>query len=193
MITAPMNPLDEPDIKINRVKLAFAIAVAADILEFPVIWLEGWGWDWVVLLGRALGVVLDSCVMFILSKLLGFHWAFVPSFVLEVIPTIDMFPSWVACVAYVVWERKKQQQKLLNQQSPSLRPLIDVQEVKAIGASIVSRLALPVQTAPPAGSPPQPSEPVHETRLLRLRDLRDKDLISQTEYDTKRQQILADI
>jgi hypothetical protein len=186
-----MNPLDEPDIKINRVKLAFAIAVLADILEFPVIWLESWQWEWVILVGRAVGVVLDSCVMFALTKLLGFHWAFVPSFVLEVIPTIDMFPSWVACVAYVVWERKKQQQAQLP--STPLRPLIDVQEVKAIGASIVSRLALPAHTVAPAQIPPPPPEPPHETRLLKLKDLHEKSLISGTEYETKRQQILAEL
>jgi hypothetical protein len=85
--------MDETDVRINRIKLAFAIAIIADLMEFPVIWLESFGWDSVVLFGRAIGVVLDACVMFILSKLLGFHWAFVPSFVLEVIPTLDMFPS----------------------------------------------------------------------------------------------------
>jgi hypothetical protein len=188
----PMHPMDEPDVRINRVKLAFAIAIIADLMEFPVIWLETFQWDSVVLFGRAIGVVLDACVMFILSKLLGFHWAFVPGFVLEVIPTLDMFPSWVACVAYVVWEKKRKQQAQL--QSSPLRPLIDVQEVKAIGASIVSRLAPPPLAAIPVPKPPLlPPEPAHEKRLQSLADLRDKNLISPTEYEAKRQQILSEI
>lgn len=122
----------------------------------------------------------------------NWHWAFVPSFVLEVIPTLDMFPPWVACVAYVVWERKRKQQAQLE--SLPLRPLIDVQEVKAIGASIVSRLAPPPLAAIPVQKPPLlPPEPAHEKRLQSLTDLRDKNLISLTEYEAKRQQILNDI
>jgi hypothetical protein len=184
--------MDDPEVRINRVKLAFAIAIIADLMEFPVIWLEGFGWDWVVLLGRAIGVVLDACVAFILSKLLGFHWAFVPGFILEVIPTLDIFPSWVACVAFVVWERKRKQQA--EQQQKTLRPIIDVQEVKAIGAKIVSRLTGPLPAAIPVQSEnTQPSEEAHETRLKSLADLRDKNLISQEEYDAKRQKILDQI
>jgi len=183
--------MDETDVRINRVKLAFAIAIIADLMEFPVIWLETFQWDSIVLFGRAIGVVLDACVMFILSKLLGFHWAFVPSFVLEVIPTLDIFPSWVACVANVVWERKRKQQAQLE--SSPLRPLIDVQEVKAIGASIVSRLAPPPLAAIPAQKPPLLPKPAHEKRLQSLADLRDKNLISPTEYEAKRQQILSEI
>ena len=122
----------------------------------------------------------------------NWHWAFVPSFVLEVIPTLDIFPSWGACVAYVVWERKRKQQAQLE--SSPLRPLIDVQEVKAIGASIVSRLAPPPLTATTAQIPPPlPAESAHEKRLQSLADLRDKNLISPTEYEAKRQQILSEI
>jgi hypothetical protein len=192
-----MNPMDEPEIRINRVKLAFAIAVIADLCEFPVTWFEHFGWEWVQLMGRAAGLVLDCCVMWVLTKVLGFNWVFVPSFLIECIPTLDLFPSWVGAVAYVVWQRKKSQQ-MPQGQSPALRPLIDVQEVKAIGASLVSRLTLPAApTLPAQSATPEEThtsaEAAAEQRLQRLAELRDKNLISQTEYEAKRQQILADL
>jgi hypothetical protein len=107
-----------------------------------------------------------------------------------------MFPTWIACVAYVVHERKKAQQG--QPQSPQPRPIIDVDQIKAVGASLASRLTLPpsnsqdgrgairVETSPPV-------EVGHEERLKKLTELRDKNLISKIEYDAKRQQILADI
>ncbi len=32
---------------------------------------------------------------------------FLPTFVVEVIPGLDMLPTWVGCVGFVVWQRKK--------------------------------------------------------------------------------------
>lgn len=191
------SPMDEPYVRINRIKLAFAIAVIADLFEFPVTWFEHWEWEWVRLMGRAMGLVLDCCVMGIMVKILGFNWVFVPTFFVEVIPTLDLFPSWVGAVAYVVWQRKKSQQ-MAQGQTPALRPLIDVQEVKSISASLVSRLTLPAASPVPAQAvtaeqTPTPAEVAAEQRLQRLSDLRDKNLISQAEYESKRQQILAEI
>jgi hypothetical protein len=44
-----------------------------------------------------------------MTKLLGFHWTFLPSFCIEVIPGLDMLPTWVGCVFFVVRQRKKEQ------------------------------------------------------------------------------------
>jgi hypothetical protein len=52
-------------------------------------------------------------------------------------------------------------------------------------------------TPPPAraaiSAPPPPIETAVESRLRHLDELRQKGVISQAEYDTKRQQILAEI
>ena len=45
--------------------------------------------------------VLDVVVGAVLTKLLGWHWAFLPSFVAELVPGLDLFPSWTAAVFYV--------------------------------------------------------------------------------------------
>jgi len=45
--------------------------------------------------------VLDLVVGGILVRLLGWHWAFLPSLVAELVPGLDLFPTWTAAVWYV--------------------------------------------------------------------------------------------
>jgi hypothetical protein len=185
------------EFKVNRIKAAFAIAIVADLLEFPITWLEHFEWEIVRLMAQGANVLIDCAVMWALTKLLGYHWLFWPSFFVEVIPQVDMFPTWIACVAYVVHERKKAQTQSPSQ-SPQPRPIIDIDQIKAVGASLASRLTLPSSNAPDGRTAIRvetspPVEAGHEDRLKKLMELRDKNLISQSEYDAKRQQILADI
>ena len=104
---------------------AYAIAVIADVLEFPIAAAE------ITVAGAPLGelsaFVLDCVVMGAMTKLLGFHWMFLPSFGVEVIPGLDLLPTWVGCVAFVVWQRKKEQ--------ASQPPVIDVQEAEIVRES----------------------------------------------------------
>ena len=44
---------------------------------------------------------LDLIVGVILIRLLGWHWAFLPSIAAEMIPGVDLFPTWTAAVWYV--------------------------------------------------------------------------------------------
>ncbi len=45
--------------------------------------------------------VLDLIVAFVLTRLLGWHWAFLPSLAAELVPGLDMFPTWTAAVWFV--------------------------------------------------------------------------------------------
>ena len=103
--------------------LAFAIAGIADVLQFPITAATATGV--LSIPGEAVDFVLDCVVMVATSLLLGFHWVLLPSLVLEAIPGPDLLPTWTACVAYVVWRRKKQQA-----QPPPMGPVIDVESVK---------------------------------------------------------------
>jgi hypothetical protein len=38
--------------------------------------------------------------------LVGWHWAFLPSFVAELVPGLDIFPSWTAAVWFATRGRK---------------------------------------------------------------------------------------
>jgi hypothetical protein len=76
-------------------RLAWAVAIAADLLQivaFPL-FAEG-------------GVspadsLLDLVVAFMMIRLLGWHWAFLPTAAAKLIPAADLFPTWTAAVWFV--------------------------------------------------------------------------------------------
>ena len=83
--------------------MAWFIAIAADfvqILVLPVFVLGG--------LSPAVTVV-DLAVALMLTKLLGWHWAFLPTMFAELVPGFDLFPTWTAAVLYVTWQRLRSQ------------------------------------------------------------------------------------
>ena len=94
-----------PKITRTRIVLAFAVSVIADALQFPISGATATGI--LAIPGEAADVALDVVVMVITSALLGFHTALLPSFVLELVPGLDLLPTWTGCVAFVVWRRKQ--------------------------------------------------------------------------------------
>jgi len=125
----------KPDLTKKRIVLAYVVAVAADVLEFPITALENTGFG--IIPGELAAGVVDAVVFGIMTRLLGFHWLFLPSFVLEAIPEIDVLPTWVGCVAYVVWQRKKERAQL----PPP--PAIPVTDTPTSGAAAAKRLKPP--------------------------------------------------
>lgn len=53
-----------------------------------------------------LDTALDVAVGAILIKLLGFHWAFLPTFAAELVPGLDLFPTWTAAVFFATRSQK---------------------------------------------------------------------------------------
>ena len=86
-------------IKAPEHRLAWLVAIAADALQivaFPF-FAEG---------GMSpFDIVLDVLTGAILTKLLGWHWAFLPTLAAELIPGVDMFPTWTAAVFFVTRQR----------------------------------------------------------------------------------------
>ena len=79
----------------NPRKAALTIAVLADAIQIGAFPLFGPG---------ALSPVddlLDIAVAWLLTRLLGWHWAFLPTFVAEMVPGLDLVPSWTLAVLYV--------------------------------------------------------------------------------------------
>jgi hypothetical protein len=97
----------KPELTRKRIITAYVVAGVADLVEFPITAAElsvvGAG------PGEVAACVVDTIVFGIMTKLLGFHWMFLPSFCVEVIPGVDMLPTWVGCVFFVVRQRKKEQ------------------------------------------------------------------------------------
>lgn len=49
--------------------------------------------------------VLDLATAAVLTKLLGWHWAFLPTIAAELIPGVDLIPTWTAAVFFVTRRR----------------------------------------------------------------------------------------
>src|SRR5579864_7066088 len=75
-------------------RLAWIVALAADAAQitfFPL-FAEG--------AFLPADTVLDVLVGALLIRLLGWHWAFLPTFAAELIPGFDLFPTWTAAVFF---------------------------------------------------------------------------------------------
>jgi hypothetical protein len=80
-------------------RLAWMVAIAVDaiqILGMPL-FAEG--------AASPLDTALDIATAGILTKLLGWHWAFLPTLAAELIPGIDLVPTWTAAVFFVTRSR----------------------------------------------------------------------------------------
>ena len=86
-------------LKSPELRLAWAIAMAADAIQIAgaPFFAEG-------AISPA-DSALDLIVGFLLIRLLGWHWAFLPAFAAELVPGVDLFPTWTAAVWYVTRER----------------------------------------------------------------------------------------
>jgi hypothetical protein len=88
-------------VKTPEHRLAWILAIAADAVQIAVFPLFAEG-----ALSPA-DTVLDILVGAILIRLLGWHWAFLPSFAAELLPGFDLFPSWTAAVFFVTRQQVK--------------------------------------------------------------------------------------
>lgn len=85
-----MSTLPAPLSK-TRLRLVWAIALLVDAIQFPVMATGPLGWF--------LGAGLDLITMVVLWAMLGFHWAFLPSFITEAVPYLNLAPLWTLAVA----------------------------------------------------------------------------------------------
>jgi hypothetical protein len=95
-----MRTLDSPPkTRFPEHRLAWLVAIAADAIQIVGLpfFVEG-------ALSPA-NTILDVIVAAILTRLLGWHWAFLPGLIGELIPGLDLFPTWTAAVFYVTSRR----------------------------------------------------------------------------------------
>lgn len=79
---------------------ALAVAILADALQLLLFPLFAPG-----ALSPA-NDILDFVVCWLLVRYVGWHWAFVPSLIAELVPGLDELPSWTLAVLYVRAERR---------------------------------------------------------------------------------------
>jgi hypothetical protein len=169
--------MNKPELTTGRIILAFAIAMMADMIQFPIAAVTATGI--LAVPAEIADFSVDCFVMVAASLLIGFHWVLLPSLFVELIPGLDLCPTWTGCVAFVVWQRKKK-----KAQPPAPCRILNVKEAQVVSAPPLFGSIIPAQLPPPI-------ESSVEQRLKSLIDLRDKNLISQSEYESKRQQVLS--
>lgn len=90
----------------SKARLAMAIAVIVDAVQLP---LQGASITGIgTLPAEAIDLAIDAATALVLTRLLGFHWALLPTLALELIPFVDLAPTWLACASYVISKRKQE-------------------------------------------------------------------------------------
>lgn len=88
----PRADASRPPARLGPFPLAWVVALLADffqIVAFPFFVAGG---------ASPVNDVLDVVVAAVLIKLMGWHWAFLPSLIAELIPGLDLVPTWTAAV-----------------------------------------------------------------------------------------------
>ena len=110
--------LRTPALTPRRIWLALAIAIAADGVQMllgPAGWLFA-------------DELIDVAAMGSISLVLGFHPLFIPTFIAEIIPVVDMLQTWTGCVGVVIALRRRQQRAAASP-PPPVSPRDDVIDV----------------------------------------------------------------
>jgi hypothetical protein len=79
----------------GRIRAALALAVMADAVQLGLIPLFAEGF-----LSPA-NDGLDVVIAVAMVLLLGWHWALLPSVVAEMMPAVNLFPTWTAAVIFI--------------------------------------------------------------------------------------------
>jgi hypothetical protein len=79
----------------GRVLAARVIAVLADAVQLGLMPLFAGG------AVTGFDTVLDVAVGVAMVALLGWHWAFLPTFAVELLPAVDLAPTWTIAVFFV--------------------------------------------------------------------------------------------
>jgi hypothetical protein len=111
--------LPAPQLTRGRIAFALVVAMIADGLQ--------------VLMGPLGWFVFDEIVdvvsMLLICPAIGFHLLLLPTFLVELLPIVDMLPTWTGCVIAVVALRKRGPSGA-TPTSGHLPPVIDVEDVK---------------------------------------------------------------
>ncbi len=105
-------------IKSPEHRLAWLVAIVVDAIQIGALPLFAPG-------GMSpADVLLDAVAAVILIRLLGWHWAFLPTLTAELIPGFDLFPTWTAAVYFVTRQqvRSTEPEILPPGPAPARRP-----------------------------------------------------------------------
>lgn len=117
------GPFPAPRLTRTRMVLALVVALAADAVQVP---LSPFGWMF-------FDEIVDIVVMALTVWAIGFHLLLLPTFLLEVLPGIEILPTWTGCVITVIILRKREQRTpspatpaRTASKPPDKQPIIDI-------------------------------------------------------------------
>ena len=100
----------------SRFQTALVLAVVSDALQIVLLplFVEG--------ALSPLDDLLDFAVAAILIRLIGWHWEFLPSFLGELVPGVDLVPFWTLAVAnvYRKWKQVEASTTEIREERPAL-------------------------------------------------------------------------
>jgi hypothetical protein len=82
------------------VRKAWIAAIAADALQWGLLPMLGWGGL------NPFNTGLDLLVAFLMLRWMGWHLAFLPAFITELVPVANVVPSWTLAMWVVTRMRK---------------------------------------------------------------------------------------
>jgi len=94
-------------------RTAMLLAIVADVLQLAVFpaFVEG--------AMSPADDLLDLGVAAIMTRLLGWHWEFLPTFFAKLVPGMDLVPFWTLAVASV-WRKARQEAHITSEGQPLL-------------------------------------------------------------------------
>jgi hypothetical protein len=91
-----------------RMALALAVALAADGLQLCTVGVPPFDY------------IIDVAAMILVSRLIGFHFLLLPSFLIELVP-FEVLPTWTACTGAVIALRKREQRTGKTRVPPAIK------------------------------------------------------------------------
>ncbi len=109
---------------INRTTLraAYCIAIFADLLEIGLwpVFSEGFA--------SILDDILDILVCIVLTFLVGWHIAFIPSFLIKFVPGVDLAPTWTIAIIIATRNRSMKDITPTPNQEPEMKRIQEAEE-----------------------------------------------------------------
>ena len=97
----------------ERRRLALIIAIAADVVQFGFLPLFAF------VIPAAVDDVIDVIVALVMIRLLGWHPAFLPTLAAELVPGLNLLPTWTAAVWFVT---RKKKAEVISVSEPPVEP-----------------------------------------------------------------------
>lgn len=101
-----------------RARTALAVALIVDVVQWVLVPLTVGG------IASPVNNIIDVGVAFAMIVLVGWHWAFLPTFIAELVPVVDLVPTWTIAV-WLATRGGKGEPELETPREPSSAEIVE--------------------------------------------------------------------